>query len=371
MHPQEASPLCNLPPEILLLTGEALPLPSQTCLTMTCKKMTNILGNESWLALRSKAKRDDDRKQYLQLMSQEHPSLLPCFYCMDLHRRETLLKYNACSRGAGCTDVFRTKRPFHYAHVQLVMRAHHISPRHGLSLDQLPSPFDAWTLHRREPGQLGIQTSSVFKIVGGRLLLKLEVKSKVDVLQEFGGLWGYRSTTKSDGATSSRRLPPAIQCVHSRNLGIQYDQFLETFMMKTYVLIRTSPASESHIKLSDLRRCVYCATEVNFSIDVSKESSSILAITCWRDLGSGMDPTDPAWISHCDSYDGSFGVSEYKPDANSPQSIKERFEGPVVASRNSTKPHLSVELLPPQGFLDFDMQAFADLRRVCINQANQ
>jgi len=363
LRSQKLPPFCSLPTEILLLVGEALPLSSQVCLTMTCKMLSYVLGDGPGIALRGKAKQDDDRKQYLQLLSREHPSLLPCFLCMILHPRESLLESNPCSRFAGCSDFYPTKALFQYAHVQLATRAHNISPHHGLSLDKIPSPLEHWTVRGKEPRQSGIKTSSKLKIVNGRLLLKMEVEAKIDVLEEIEGCWRAQLTFESGRAIASRELLSVIRCQHGRFASVYYYQFLLGMMIKIYNLLQTAPGSKSHIVLDELRRCVYCATEVNFLIDVCKGASSTLTITCWKDLGSGMDSAERAWKSHCDVNVGNASEYHYMPDFNSSESIRESFEAPMSASRTTLKAHLAIELLPPHGTQAVDDGAVADLLR--------
>lgn len=58
---QTNSALCKLPAELLLVINEALPLSSQICLTMTCKKINIRVGNRSMTTLQGRVKDDEER----------------------------------------------------------------------------------------------------------------------------------------------------------------------------------------------------------------------------------------------------------------------------------------------------------------------
>jgi len=134
---QTDSALGHLPTELLLLVNEALPVSSQVCLILTCKRINLSLGSKCTATLQSKEKGHHERRRCLELLARDCPLLLPCYCCINLHQCEKMFEVNRCSKEAGYIDSFGTIRRFRYAHVQLIMSLHEKPDQLGLVLSRL------------------------------------------------------------------------------------------------------------------------------------------------------------------------------------------------------------------------------------------
>ena len=82
---------------------------------------------------------------------------------------------------------------------------------------------------------------------------------------------------------------------------------------------------------------VYCATEMEWSIKLLQGAkalgTALLTLTCWKDLGQGLDPGEAPWssqrrLSQCPPrYDigATQGSNLYIPQAGNERSIKEAY----------------------------------------------
>lgn len=349
-HTQSASALCQLPTDILLTINNALPLPSQVCLIMTCQKITFLLGNKCTAVLQTMDRQDDERKRFLRLLAKDCPPMLPCYLCMKLHKPERLLKKSKCRDYAGFTDIFALRKyhRFRYAHVQLFMGLHEKTAGHDQLLSQIPrrernilTTLD----HPVETHMYGIKMILKLKVVDKRLLARLQVRYTKVINGETGKLpWDLCYYMQS-----FLSLLEANTCRHSDPKGFRYGPVVFPLWLGAYHFCRMKPSSTVYRENSILRRCIYCATETEFCMEVSRGGTSSLMITCWKDLGSGQDPTEESWNSH------SRYRRRYIPEPSSQQSIKEAFEGTGIVTPSQRTLHLSIEPFPPHGSLSTDV----------------
>lgn len=189
---QTDSAFCQLPTELLLLVNEALPVSSQVCLILTCKRINLSVGNKCTATLQSKKKRHHERRRCLELLARDYPLLLPCYRCMKLHQRERLFENTSCSTFAGHIDAFGNMSRLLYAHVQLIIGLHERPHQHEVLLSRLPrrEPKILSALHRPVKTYRwgGVRMESELRVMNKRLLLRRQVKRTIDLQAEIESL---------------------------------------------------------------------------------------------------------------------------------------------------------------------------------------
>ena len=311
------SSLSSLPFELLQLIADDLPNSSEACLILTCKRFYFILGNRSWLNLKKKGRTDPERKACLELMTRDYPSLYPCSACGLSHRwKNHDVRWSAreCCWQALCMYQYRGPYQIFFHHVQLAMRAHRISPQHGLSLAGLHSDFNSRraeaesndAVHRRSTNthQIGHPVGPTeFKIVEDRLLVRQKAVQKISLVLENRAykIWhGYCGQLQD--------LLKDCGCIHRGPKGdlVQYERVILPLLEKCGKLgLRDTP----QILRSRLRRCQFCATEFEASVKISQDETNplitqpeaytpiarartcFLTLTSWKDLGAGLEHT--------------------------------------------------------------------------------
>jgi len=175
-HPQTESRLCQLPVELLHLIKDELPIHARATLALSCKLMAYKQGTSSWPA----SKHDDEERQvFLDLLSKDHPRLLPCHTCLRLHDREQVQRSPSLHREAGYLNIDAPDREcqLSFAYVQLAMACHRVSPEYD---------FLAYTNYTKKtisiPGRTAmVDMTMEFSIVMGRFLFKVQTRRGIDV----------------------------------------------------------------------------------------------------------------------------------------------------------------------------------------------
>lgn len=183
-----------------------------------------------------------------------------------------------------------------------------------------------------------------------RLLLRLQIHGHIDLKAEIKSLMWWRCKRPALYQVSS--LLRAVGCRHGgccRYLR-GYDPAILCLLLDAYELRHEEPSRRLYHERSVLRRCFHCATEIEFSIEVSRGGTCYFRITCWKDLGSGTISTEDTWSSHCQAF-----PPLYKPESNNQQSIQEAFELTEMVLPLEPTLHLEINPLPPHGCVLTDL----------------
>jgi hypothetical protein len=345
-HPQTQSPLCQLPPEIFTDILSHLPASSAAVLAITCH------GLYAW-AVRNpthlQALRDSpgQRGQFLDLID-DHPGYLACRACLVLHpwrggswedgdSPTTLTKepgrLNACGQGTLRVCGHYT---LDYSMVQLVLRGVRYGEKFGLPLSSLKhSCSDVPKLSKIHK----FETDVAGKVVGGRLLLRVGYKIRVNVSargigdllplgeqlrfllvgQEDKAQWngmgrwkwrlkrGNKPNDKSKGKGVQSDIPShlPIGCIHSSKSlpDLVAAAVLNAQETGTHMAGNENEVLDSKDKP---HQCRYCATDILISASPSSFSSSspspssnlfTLNILSYKDLGPTHPHTSLVWTS--------------------------------------------------------------------------
>ena len=90
-----------MPGKILVLIAQDLSLSLEACLLFTCKKTYRKLGPWSRLSLQIKSDGNKAKRwQYLDLISQDCLTYVPCYFCNFLYKRKDTLLLTVCTQQA-------------------------------------------------------------------------------------------------------------------------------------------------------------------------------------------------------------------------------------------------------------------------------
>ena len=279
----------SLPTEILQLICNHLPLHSAVSLTITCRKMLLLLGNEALLSLGAQ-KHADEKKSFLSGLQRDLSDWQLCHPCSLLHpvdrQIETSFSFSdefGDEAGPKCVQISRYiwvsdeyMLPFRY--VQWVMNRH----RKGiLSADDLMT----LSYDNNTPWDFCARTTITPQIFENALVM--HIKSSIRLPRP----------NSLDVGSIKYKLPEV--CPHITDLGLDYDKIL-TNALRCRLSHKTAA---SCVKCSSWYSCDTCQNW--FSVDVrdlepgflSADVSVHLDVRKW--LGPCETPFDPVWWRHC------------------------------------------------------------------------
>jgi hypothetical protein len=131
-RPASSSQLLRLPPELIILLADNLPMPSGACLALCRRRLARILGPRFWRSLQSEA--PDVRLAFLSTLAKDLPQRFLCQDCIYLHRHSSIEWSRAISQRSHLRCVWYPS-PLHllfpslfhiyFPHVQLAMKQHY------------------------------------------------------------------------------------------------------------------------------------------------------------------------------------------------------------------------------------------------------
>ncbi|KAH7409523.1 hypothetical protein BKA64DRAFT_705288 [Cadophora sp. MPI-SDFR-AT-0126] len=162
-EPKQANSDINIRPsptstqKTLLQISDFLPPSSAALLALCNKHLSSLLGPQSWKSVSSKYREhEEERFQFLALLSRDLPLQHACHGCLTLHRSSSILRPGdsdaryqptRCVRPIPPSDFLETgiirisdySAPYYlrFAHVQLASKRHQHGPPHGISLQDL------------------------------------------------------------------------------------------------------------------------------------------------------------------------------------------------------------------------------------------
>ncbi|KAJ9232054.1 hypothetical protein DTO207G8_8364 [Paecilomyces variotii] len=268
--------------------------------------------------------------EFLVSLDRYFPHHLLCFPCAKFHRRtqegrERLRPADVLNPLFNCPNARNPLRPqprhrithnyvLYYSFVQLVMRAHRLGPRYGLSPDSLGRRWkrDGWNFTTR------------YHIHNGHLLMRVTAQTFADpgltpaaqrmLLYSRDDYWPFFSACAHwrDG-----ELMSVCKCALSHIPVPRPTEGLQGVenRVKDMLAAPSTRGSSSSVmtascgKCRPKRRCPECPTEYLIEIKLTEDRSEIknvhfrhaIVVTRWSDLGDGMSPMSPEW-SACDGY---------------------------------------------------------------------
>ncbi len=285
----EHSAMRRLPNELWSLVASNLDPLSAAVLKTSCKFMYHAIDRQFWDALDEDENRGE-RLLFLIRMDRLFPDHVLCSSCLFFHPRGGLATnwkseptYQSFRTRLRCREetlVARMQDTFDipWRLVQLVLRAHYVSPEYGLSEGVLHHKSRSSTCHQ----------VSTPRIVDNRLLLKIESLMPVET--------SARSTSMED----FKAFASIPRCQHLQNISS-----IETACHCGLSKIPPRYSRRhSYRYSSELYRCPNCPSEymvtirpastygpaINEGFRWDGSGHYILAATCWLDLGEGRKP---------------------------------------------------------------------------------
>lgn len=297
--PPDTSRISQIPPEILLLVADQLPVESRLILSRTCRRARYILRLNWESELRQLP--PDRRLRCVLLIAYDLPDYLACGMCYSLHRvrvdstpscYETF--HYRCYEPQDRQYVHSWPGSVRYGryilvhnHVQLALKYTRLAIRVPY-LEALVKPSllhntpEMRGLHRdhslrtRIPERYGLWIAEKPKIVDGRFLHE----SVWDVRCKFGGPihWKDVCLTWPHGCSPHFYLLRGLGILHLREQNLCRGNG-EIDGCYSFPARKTSVQSFS---------CEICRTDLQFRFEYSR-----WVIRCWRDFGTEMEPFLP------------------------------------------------------------------------------
>lgn len=373
-----ATTFLEFPLDILWLIAEELPGIDQASLALTSKQLLSILGNKSFDII----KRSPDLKiTFLEILSRDLPDFIPCHICAALHSWKPTFRDRDCVDLTGSIIVIPGELALHFVDVQLIMRAHRISPDYGISLSDLwldwRHPYyqgvdqfvssevinlgpGKWSgTYRTDFVEQPVECCSELRITKDGLVLRAEASQEVDIARAAGRRRFEHDHLHINGYDKYIvDVFDTIGCPHSRYFSkhtqketVRILQKAETHLRRQITTLplrlRDEPTHPPSIVEGTLYRCPCCPTEIDISAQVFEDGTCSLVVVFWRDLGLGTDPGTQPWkaqqpLSVRNQYDeGRYTrLSSYKPLNRDQLSIREAFES--LGEPRSARTHLQV-----------------------------
>lgn len=307
-------PLDTVPTEIWQNVISFLDPASSASLAFTCHMFLYISGTQTLKRLNDVHLRSQKIK-FLRHLDPSFPNRILCHRCATFHqtapRREDerglhwqLIKiqdneYNF-HETFGSVQLRKDIRKLPWAAVQSAARAMRHGPRFGRLLPDSSS----------EAGKDGWKYSMQSRLVDDHFLFRYESFKVIN----------FSENVTSDEIRKQLLCPIPPVCSHFRD-HIQY----MIGCARRHVITDPSTASRLCSYCSVLRRCFACASEYLVNVESGpsqNDSTCILRISRWADLGDGWDPRhrlyDAAWKNESD-WPGVFDLGELP-------TVRSRFE---------------------------------------------
>lgn len=297
--------LPDLPHEILQDVASLLPLSSKSALVLSCRKIMNILGTQSFEDLKIKHLRQSsdhtikERLDFLFLLEKDFPNLIVCFECYKLH--DPFVGLNLLRREDDWTPGFcahRGKWPYG-------LRSRMRSRGHGYGTLKTPWAQLALKHHR-----LGRDTRQLLDRATGRhqdrhrdegdthsTAIIITVDTSTGPEDRL-----YLRTAQDALILTSGSTVPLREYIAYWELAFCSHQNTRTDAIKLIERLAGSylnrnpriPAIESVAKLE---RCPLCPTEYEIKL-ITECGHAVLLPTIYQDFGPVNDLRDPLWTSH-------------------------------------------------------------------------
>ncbi|MCJ1420847.1 hypothetical protein MMC32_007206 [Xylographa parallela] len=297
IHFQSITPLLyRLPPEILHLIAQFLPLGSAVALSITGHHLYCTLGAQYIHTVRSLQVENEpkyflheqDRRYFLCLLERDCPAYYACHECLQFHLLDA-------SRS---TSARRYRLPRHQPSEEVSAR-----PCQGIDLEAERLLFSGLDIHFHDIRQalLGGPTSALHATLTshesltahhGAYHVFLDFRVSSDSLLLRASHWLLEPTLPRSDPSGKFAI---YACPHLRHESHCVSNALSHALQATLGDLaehRCTPSSSS------LCRCPLCPTEARVRIKYLPSHGAAVIITRWLDLGTGRSPYEARWRSH-------------------------------------------------------------------------
>lgn len=278
-------PFKVLPPELLLIILEELPLYSYVSLALTCRPFHQVLG-PTYPQLRT----NGDREDFLQILERDLPGWHFCFGCVQLHRWKPSRPPFTERWPKVCAEfVFRNPllgiqhdEFIGYSDARLVMRRHRHGVEYGIPAQKLDLDFSI-----RKKWRTGVRTELTreARIINGELYLRT-----------VGEFWHPHGDTLG----LRRHLEANKICNHicMRPGNGEYSP-----LFKVPEVMAPNSASELMSCDSASASCPWCMTDYTISVTWAKRGALqgwVVDLVIYYLLGDCRSPFEWKWRSICE-----------------------------------------------------------------------
>lgn len=283
-----ASTIEKLPVEMQQHIASFLTPDSAACLTLCSKSLQRVIGQQSWIALQTKD-RKNARMSFLSLLQKDLHEWLPCYHCEKLHplilKPDPYVYVHAHARWMERNEhpcsyldgylLFGPHFGFRFQHAQMAMKLYRLRAPENPFLDSL-SHAESW--YTRSPSTKNVahyHTSA--RIANDDLIMKLEYRYILD---------------RGEGYDESRILCEHV-CPHWKR-GTSYDD-----LTKRTRCLMSHESGQSCPGCTGMVQCQSCSTEFIVALlDCNwSPGGRALYFTVWKNLGPCDTPFDIRWRS--------------------------------------------------------------------------
>ena len=277
--------LIALPPEILLMIAERLPLAGAVSLSLCNHSLSVLLGRIYWPLIRLNRANISSRREFLRVLAQDLCSWFFCLQCSQLHPRDRvdppgpafrLKKRLRCARQHKRPrlqlKVTETWYRLTFHHLQLAMDRHRLGIKHGMSTDSLS--FVIVRKHPNKAGELMTYLDS-FDVHVCTNPVRLCLRKQMWI------------------TCSTRTLPKSVpqRSTHSKRCSQRCSQpardtrIIQSIESKSGLHDTTTNTATKF----DVQRCRSC--HIDFQFEVRELDRNTMAFICtqWFDLGSDSE----------------------------------------------------------------------------------
>jgi len=264
---EQQSPLLNLPLDIVHAIIDELPLPAMILFSQTCRDLRLLIQSKCYSTVRqaSAAKRLD----FLCALGHILPDHRLCAHCRALHLVDLkdlpVTAYDTFYKPCTAPEpLFSRHRLLPYyavaqRHVQLAIKYTRLAGTHQ---SYRASILQRFTISYPEFYSLGLDFTAEPIVVHGRFILKTT--------------WDFREAA----------APVSFAMISHASFGLCAHLRAATRFAFEVADVQSGFHQEAH-------SCDRCPTDCSIVVQGSRAIFHV-----WQDLGSGLSPMDPYWLSH-------------------------------------------------------------------------
>jgi hypothetical protein len=268
--------LANIPPEMVIMIADSLPLASASSFALCCRSVYFILGTRYWEHLQLSNQKAELRG-FLSILEREMPDHIPCYHCNVLHygpRIYDLIRRRSFTMPCFVADTSTLMRDvFHYyfgfQQLSLMMKYHRL----GYYCGNLQ-----WSMRFNPHISSGFYTTIETRIISGSYFLRKQLRYLINIHQTRDFLTKLKARV----------------CVHHSTVCDA--RLLESIPCQTAYIHNPSLC----VKHGEPTLCSYCPTEYQIDLRECGRERVAVYITIWMDLGEGRSILDPKWWSRLD-----------------------------------------------------------------------
>ncbi|EGE06896.1 F-box domain-containing protein [Trichophyton equinum CBS 127.97] len=289
---QEQTPaLASLPPEIMSMIANHLPLVDVACLAL-CNHTTSSILCGAWDTLDAFP---SDRQVFLNRLAADLPPFYFCHFCSILHPRDcldppgpTVLPKRPLNSHEGRVSSLRpflvhpeldSLYSFYHYHLQLAMKRHYYGPDHGISTDSLLFT----EVHRQKETSTTSLLSLEARVCSGPCLC-LRIQT-----------WAAVETRSIDRLILNINFVFLCDHVGMRRVGMRgQDPIMPPLVRSAFTKSKISKQRGLPFE-PDVFNCRACGADYQVEVRALDRNRLAIVTTKWINLGAGLDPDDIRW----------------------------------------------------------------------------